>query len=89
MVSEDWLLNYLSENNLRREDLKNISCNQKFRFGLSSTYTSKEKIILPITIKQLNNKEEFVKLDMEAYVIEAENILLLCGRSTLEQWKGE
>ena len=75
---------------MRREDLKSISCNQKFRFGPSSTYTSKEKIWLPITIKQLNNgKEEFVKMDMEVYVIDAENIPLLCGRSTLEEWEGE
>ena len=74
---------------MRREDLKSTSCNQKFRFRPSNTYTSKEKIRLPITIKQLNNKEEFVKMDMEVYVIDAENIPLLCGRSTLKKWEGE
>ena len=89
LVSEDWLSNYLSENNMRKEDLKSTSCNQKFRFGQSSTYISKEKIRLPITIRQLNSKEEFVKMDMEVYVIDAENIPLLCGRSTLEEWEGK
>ena len=29
-----------------------------------------------------------MKMDMEVYVIKAENIPLLCGRSTLEQWEG-
>ena len=83
LVSEDWLLNYLRENNMRREDLKSISCNQKLRFGPSSTYTSKEKVILPITIRQVNG--EYVKIDMEVYVIKADNIPLLCGRSALEK----
>ena len=50
LVSDDWLSNYLRENNMQREDLKSISCSQKFRFGPSSTYTIKEKIKLPITI---------------------------------------
>ena len=74
---------------MRREDLKSTSCNQKFWFGPSNTYTSKEKICLPITIKQLNSKEEFVKMDLEVYVIDADNIPLLCGRNTLEEWEGE
>ena len=39
LVSEDWLLKYLRENNMRREELKSMSCNQKFRFGPRSTYT--------------------------------------------------
>ena len=86
LVSEDWLLKYLRENNMRKEKLKSISCNQKFRFGPRNTYTSKEKIVLPVTIRQLNG--EFVKMDMEVYVIEAENIPFLCGSSTLEQWEG-
>ena len=63
LVGEDWLSSYLEENKIRREDLKSTSCNQRFRFGPSKTYTSKEKIKLPVTMKQLNNKEEFVKID--------------------------
>ena len=28
-------------------------------------------------------------MDMEVYVIDADNIPLLCGRSTLKEWEGE
>ena len=37
-------------------------------------YTSKERIELPITMKQINTKDEFVRMNMEVYVIDEANI---------------
>ena len=48
LVSEAWLLNYLRENNMKREDLISIKCNQKFRFGPSSIYISTEQVVSAI-----------------------------------------
>ena len=83
LVSETWLEKYLQENEMRKEDLKRMQCNQKFRFGPSNIYISSEQVVLPIKIKQSNG--EFMKIDMEVYVVNAENIPLLCGRSALKK----
>ena len=69
LVSEAWLVNYLKENNMRREDLVSIKCNKKFRFGRSNIYISNEQVVIPIKIKQANG--EYVKIDMEVYVVNA------------------
>ena len=75
LVSETWLENYLKENGMKKEDLKRTQCNQKFRFGPSNIYISTEKVVLPIKIKQSDGK--FLKIDMEVYVVNADNIPLL------------
>ena len=86
LVSEAWLEKYLMEKNMKKEDLISNTCNQKFRFGPSSIYISNEQVVLPIKIKQTNGK--YIKIEMEVYVVKAENIPLLCGRSALEKWEG-
>ena len=63
LVSETWLENYLKENKMQREELKRMQCNQKFRFGPSNIYISREQVVLPIKIKQSDG--EFMKIDME------------------------
>ena len=76
LVSESWLKNYLKEKDMKKEDLKRTQCNQKFRFGPSNIYISTEKVMLPIKMKQSDG--EFLKIDMEVYVVNADNIPLLC-----------
>ena len=74
---------------MRREDLKSSVCDQRFWFGPNKNYTSKERIKLPITMKQMNTKDEFMRIEMEVFVIDVEKVPLLCGRETLKEWNGK
>ena len=40
-------------------------------------------------MKQMNTKDEFVRIEMEVFVIDVEKVPLLCGRETLKEWNGK
>jgi hypothetical protein len=42
---------------------------------------------LPITVKEVGEEEIFNKIYIEVFVVEAENVPLLCGRNTMKQWR--
>ena len=77
LVGRDWLKRYLQKNDLKMEELMVTTCSQKFRFGPSQVYTSKEIVSIPITVKEANKKDVFKKTFIEVFVLGTENVPLL------------
>jgi hypothetical protein len=86
LVGIQWLKKYLKMRNITKDQLKTKTCSQKFRFGPSGVYEAKEIMEIPITVKINDKEESFVKIKVNAYVVEAENVPLLCGRNTMNEW---
>ena len=85
-AGEDWLEEYIKENEIDREELVRSKSDQKFRFGPSQVYTTKEVTELPITLKDAKDKE-YVKTKIPVYVVEAKNVPLLIGKNILNKWE--
>ena len=49
-------------------------------------YESTQLVELPITIQLDGGKEEFARMKIEVFVVNAENIPLLCGKNTMAEW---
>ena len=43
--------------------------------------------MLPVTFKEKNTDTGFIRMFVNAFVVEAENVPLLCGQDTLQEWK--
>ena len=43
--------------------------------------------MLPVTFKEKNTDTGFIRMFVNAFVVEAENVPLLCGQDTLKEWK--
>jgi hypothetical protein len=72
---------------MTKDQLKKKSCSQKFRFGSSKVFQAKEILEIPINVK-IDDTEESVKVvKINAYVVEAENVPLLCGRNMMMDWE--
>jgi hypothetical protein len=52
-------------------------------------FEATELVEIPITIKLNDSKESFKKIKIKAYIVEAENVPLLCGRNTMVQWEAK
>ena len=87
LVGKSWLEKYFQKNRINKDDLHKRRCFQKFRFGPSRIYESKEIIEIPITIKETGKSDALTKMFLEAFVVDAENVPLLCGRNTMKKWK--
>ena len=87
LVGRNWLDRYLQKNELKMEELTTQKCSQKFRFGPSQVYTSKEMVVIPITVKEAHKTDVFKKTFIEVFVLDAENVPLLCGRNTMKMWE--
>ena len=57
-------------------------CRQKFRFGPSEVYVSREILRVPITVKV---KDGFSTKYVDAYVVNA-NVPFLLGLNTMKEW---
>jgi hypothetical protein len=86
IVGNKWLNEYLKKMKIKKSDLKSKKCQEKFKFGPSSEYKATEKIEIPITIKVIDKEETFEEAKVEAFVIETEEIPLLCGKDTMRKW---
>ena len=86
LLNDKFLDEYLKENNIDKKELHRKSCHQKFRFGPSKTYVSEEIVTVPITLKSKDEEFGFVKLFMDAYILDAANVPFLCGKDTMKQW---
>ena len=89
VVGREWLEKYLAFNDVKIEDLESKPCSQNFRFGNGPPYRSTEKIGLPVTWKEKDSENNFVKMIVETYVIGAKNIPLLFGKNTQKEWKAD
>ena len=87
LVGRVWLEKYLEKNGIEKEDLKTKSGSEKFRFGPSAIYKSEEIVNLPIVIKEKGTEDGLVKLFMDVFVVNAENVPLLFGQNTMKEWK--
>ena len=58
LAGMSWMTQYLEEFGLNIEDMKSVSCNQPFVFGLSIRYVSKLLVELPILETRLVGKED-------------------------------
>jgi hypothetical protein len=87
LVSRSWLEKYLEKNKILMEDLKIHKCSQKFHFGPSNVYESMMLVELPITVRQSGVEEIFKKIIIKVFVVDAENVPLLCGKNTMKKWK--
>ena len=65
-------------------DVEKFSCKQKFRFGPSIVYNSKE--IVKILIGFRGDDEGFQQQYVEAYIIQAD-VSLLLGLNTMKKWR--
>ena len=89
VVGREWLEKYLAFNDIKMEDLERKPSFQNFRFGNGPLYPSKEIISLPVTWKEKDTEDSFVKIVFETYVIEANDIPLLFGKNTAMEWKAD
>ena len=85
LVGRQWLDKYLKKNNLLKEKLEVKDCAQKFRFGPSNVYESKELIEIPINVRRSGDMEVLEKIFIEDFIADAENVPLLCGRNTMKK----
>jgi hypothetical protein len=81
IVGNSWLNEYLKKRNVNKNELKSENCLERFRFRPSKEYEAVKIIEIPITIKTSNKKETFEEVKIEAFVIETEEIPLLCGKT--------
>ena len=79
-VGDDWLEEYIKEHEIDERKLVKTKSNQKFRFGPSQIYTTKEVTEIPITLKNAKT-DEYVKTKIPVYVVEAKNVPLLIGKN--------
>ena len=85
-VGDDWLEEYIKEHEIDERKLVKTKINQKFRFGPSQIYTTKEVTEIPITLKNAKT-DEYVKTKIPVYVVEAKNVPLLIGKNILNKWE--
>ena len=84
LMSSTWFANYIKEAKVENEQILKSSSNQRFRLG-KTPYVSKEKVTFPIVMK--TDKNDFIKREVTANLIESDEVNFLCGEETLVNWK--
>ena len=69
-------------NGIEKDVLKSQSCSQDFRFGNGPVFHSNELVNLPVTWKEKDSDDGYVKMIIETFVIDAKNIPFLFGKNT-------
>ena len=69
---------YLEEQKMDINELEQVKCAKKFRFGPSKIYLAETKYKIPFLVKSLDDNE--VILNAEVYEVDAE-VPLLCGNT--------
>ena len=87
LAGKKWLTKYLSWKNLKMEHLKKRQCSQRFKFGPSKVYEATEIVEIPLNVKQVGDEGKLTRIYMEVFVVEADNVPLLCGLNSLKKWK--
>merc|ERR1711955_178812 len=78
---------YLKKHGLKLQELNTVRCYQKMTFGPSRQYISRLKVELPVTVQDVNGKEDTLKV--QTYIVEAD-VPFLCGKSELQdEWKSK
>jgi hypothetical protein len=57
LVGKEWVEEYLKKRDLTKDQLKKMTCSQKFCFGPSKVFEAKEVLEIPITVKLKDGKE--------------------------------
>ena len=84
MVSSRWLNGYLKDAKISEEDVKKNACARKFRMG-KTVYLSNTEFTFPVVLK--TEDRDYVKRDVTASVINADEINFLCRKETTKGWK--
>merc|ERR1712240_448149 len=80
-----WMKEYLERHGMTLQNLNQVRCYQKMTFGPSRQYISRLKVELPVTVQNVNGKEETLKI--QTYIVEAD-VPFLCRKSELQdKWK--
>merc|ERR1712243_111404 len=82
-----WMEEYLEKHGMKLQELNTVRCYQKMTFGPSRQYISRLKVELPVTVQDVNGKEDTLKV--QTYILEAD-VPFLCGKSELQdKWKSK
>ena len=82
-----WMEEYLEKHGMELQELNKVRCYQKMTFGPSRQYISRLKVELPVTVQDVNGKEDTLKV--HTYIVEAD-VPFLCGKSELQdKWKSK
>merc|ERR1712240_763596 len=82
-----WIEEYLKRHGMTLQDLIQVRCYQKLTFGPSRQYISRLKVELPVKVRDMENKEEILKVP--ACIVEVD-LPFLCGKSELQDnWKSK
>merc|ERR1712082_499914 len=82
-----WMEEYLERHGMTLQELNQVRCYQKMTFGPSRQYISRLKVELPVTVQDVNGKEDTLKV--QTYIVKAD-VPFLCGKSELQdKWKSK
>ena len=84
LVSSAWFQQYLREAKVDNEEVKKSNSYRRFRLG-KTLYVSGEKVQFPVVMK--TDKNDFIKREVIANVIDSDKVTFLCGEETLMEWK--
>jgi len=80
LVSSDWFKQYVKEAKIDDEEIKKSSSAWRFRLG-KTLYISEQKVQFPVVLK--TDRDDFIKREVIANVIDSEEVTFLCGEQTL------
>ena len=84
IVSADWLARYIKEAKVDETDIVKKGCARRFRLG-KTLYVNNVEVTFPIVMK--TDKNDFIKRNVVANVIDSKEVTFLCGKKTVKDWK--
>ena len=84
IVSSSWLDKYVKEAKVDKNDLIYKGCARRFRLG-KTLYVSNNEVRFPIILK--TDKNDYIKREIEANIIDSDEVTFLCGKKTLKELK--
>ena len=75
---------YVKDAKVDKEEVKRKSCVRRFRLG-KTLYISNVEVSFPVVMKM--DRNDFIKRDVVANVIDSEEVTFLCGKNTVKEWK--
>ena len=84
VVSEKWMKKYINEKVVDEKELEYRNCVRRVRFG-ENVYLSTKEVKFPLIVKVEDG--DYIKREVVANIVEKEEELFLCGRTTLQEWK--
>ena len=84
IVSREWIREYLEDMKVDNSEIKEKSWCRRFRIG-ERTYLSEVEVRFSIVLK--TDSGDYIKREVEAYMIDADRVNFLLGRETIKEWR--